>query len=141
MIYQEQKAKAVFGMATKPIIFRDRFNLRRGPVAVTFVTALALAGCTDPYTGRVDLLRTGLLGAGAGALAFGTFGAIEDSTRGYGRHYGGYGYRPYGGYGRRSYSNSYGYGYPGGYLPPIASPYGYSGGYGAYGYGHGFTPW
>jgi hypothetical protein len=118
------------GLASSPI--RKERTMRKLAVVLCAVPLLATVGCTDPYTGRVDLLRTGLLGAGLGAGAFTLGGAFEDSARGYGGHrrhyghgygYGGYGYRPHGGYGG-------GYGYGGTYLPPVAQPYGYGGGHG-----------
>jgi hypothetical protein len=73
-------------------------------IAALAALGLGVAGCTDPYSGRVDPLRTGLLG-----------GLIEDNQRAHR-------YRPYG--------HGYGYGRPY-YAPPVAAPYG---GYGYPGY-------
>ncbi len=97
--------------------------MRRLTTAVVLSAALLAGGCTDRY-GRVDYGRTALLGAGVGAAAALTAGALSDKPRPY-----------YGG--RRGYYNGGGYGYgpSRGYYDASGYGYGRPGGYGYSGYG------
>ena len=96
----------------------SRLSIMAGCALVGFATL----GCEGP-NGRIDPIRTGVLGAGLGAGAFGLGGLIaqDQQYRRYRPSYGhaGYGHRPYGG----------------AYLPPVTAP---SYGYGPYGYRRGY---
>jgi hypothetical protein len=104
---------------------RRRLSVLAGSVA------LATAGCVDPY-GYPNPAAYGLAGAGIGG-ALGTAAGLV-AQQSYGPRYRPRGYG-YGGYSHSPHYGGYGYG-----LPPVAAPYGYSGGYGAYGYGYGWIP-
>lgn len=87
--------------------------------ALCGVAALAVAGCTNPRTGRLDPARSAILGAGVGGALFALPGLLNEGS---GHR------RPYG------HGGGFGRGYGGGaYLPPIAGPLG-----GGYGYGRGW---
>jgi hypothetical protein len=92
--------------------------MRRLFPALVLSAALLAGGCTNP-SGRVDYGRTALLGAGVGAAAALTAGALNDRPRPY------YGNRrnPYGGGGYGYGGSPRGYGY-GGYGSPRGGHYG-----------------
>lgn len=82
--------------------------MRRLFPALVLSAALLAGGCTNP-SGRVDYGRTALLGAGVGAAAALTAGALADRPR------------PYYGNRRNPYGGGYGYG---GYGSPRGGGYG-----------------
>ena len=106
---------------------RRRGKCARGHIAILAAALVALSGCADPRTGRLDPLRTGLFGAGVGG-GVGVLGGLIGRDQQYRR------------YAPRSYGHSgFGSGYQpyyggGSYLPPITSPRGVYG-YGRQGYG------
>ena len=69
--------------------------MRRLFPALALSAALLAGGCTAP-NGRVDYGRTALLGAGVGAAAALTAGALADKPRPYHGNRRGYGYNGYG---------------------------------------------